>query len=300
MTAISKQELVHILKKHGWHPIRQEGSHQIYRHETTGKQERVALGAGYDMGGGGLKELLERFGIVPNGRSLSVAEGLEVAKKKQRGGDHGKGGGGAAPGTFGARLFEARVAKGWSQSELVKRIGLGLTQVTVSGWERGNSSPFSSTGEVQFAKQRPRVAALALVFGWTDILAKTGPAPTAASRERGKFEITPVRELSNQIGKEIDREYLSSQETDLERELDAIRRKHSDEKAFAKFLLKSLSLTDIMQWMIDQSNQLRRVTAERDKLLREDTREMRRKAARFDAIRQDAENLLQKMREEDQ
>ena len=289
MTSINKQDFYGLLRQHGWTPDRVEGTKQIFQHKDGRRYRAPLLTREFDTGIA--KDILEGMRIVqPNGQKNAsdvITAARAGATKLKRGGNK-VALGGAAVGTFGARLFEARVKAGIGQAVLAKEVGGNQTQI--STWERGIVTPFAPDGHISFKSSVPIIARIAQRFGFMDILEKTGPAPALTpkqAKEAAAGAPKPV-EIPEPIVALKD-----EPQSELAVELAKLRERHPDERDFARLLKAS----DIMQWIIDMETRVRNAELAVAKYERADIGALRRKAAAVDTIKAKMAELAKQMAE---
>jgi transcriptional regulator with XRE-family HTH domain/predicted RNA binding protein YcfA (HicA-like mRNA interferase family) len=242
-----------LLNQHGWKQLRQEGSHTIW--ERNGRHERIAVGHGHSMGGGGLKEILKRFEIdmetlveapkVRNrAKSLISVGNLPGVKSIPE------------EGTFGRRLFDARVAKGMSQAQLSTT--LNVSQGNLSAWERNKVNPFHR----QFKTSKEALARMAAFFGWEDLYSKP---------------VKPVEKHTN--GATMTEE--KKEEKTEEKKEESLPIATKGEQALSRALLAN----DIYFWAIGMENKVRKLENELKKYENENLVALREKATKYDEMK---------------
>ncbi|MFN2426339.1 MAG: type II toxin-antitoxin system HicA family toxin [Candidatus Binatia bacterium] len=63
LPAISARDLITILRRHGFEPVRQSGSHRILRH-ADGRRTTIPVHSGRTLGRGLLRQILRDTGLA--------------------------------------------------------------------------------------------------------------------------------------------------------------------------------------------------------------------------------------------
>lgn len=288
-----------LLRKDGWQWLRTKGSHEMWR-----KGQRVerwtpgGLGPGHnEISGGLLKELVRRFNLeaVMSGAESPQPRGHRFIQGEKK----------AEPGTFGRRLLEARTAAGMSQMSLAKliaeetKVKPQTIQISLSSWERGDSSPFKhGTTELKIKTNRNGetpasaviIGTIAELFGFNDltqyrVIKSATQQLSVVESEPEHFEtvVTEVQKIPESRPMSVVEALEEEHERPIEIVVPAeLPKPSSDQKAFVKLIKTS----DVMQFLIDQDNEIRKLHKEINDLKRggEATAELRDKARKYDEI----------------
>jgi transcriptional regulator with XRE-family HTH domain/predicted RNA binding protein YcfA (HicA-like mRNA interferase family) len=269
MPDLNWTQIKFLFQKHGWVQKRQEGSHSVW--EKNGRTERVAVGFGHSMGGGGLKEVLKRFGIDMNEIAPVEAKRIERAKYRLPQSTDKKPIFLPPEGTMGREIFDWRRANNVSADGLGKLVG--VSGALVGLWERSKS-------KIQ-PKQLEKLAELHVIKSATQSLVVTGDRtvdsdlglakgrngikphiPSDDGPGKGRLKPLPIVEDRKVIEQELPRPSL-------------------DEKALAR----SLQAEDLYYWALEQENKVRKLELELAKYENENLVEIRDKARKYDDMK---------------